>query len=228
VYYYRARWYDPQARRFISEDPIGLNGGINLYAYVENSPVSYIDPMGLGKLPANPSGLGPQWVQDFSHQDPNGSKWVDPNGNTLEFAKGRPGFPKWRGKDHWHVNGDHSKDGHRNPGDEVPFDTDECPKDKEDKQVRSTQARWSKMNWLQRFYSAMTERDSFGMLRSDKDGKFLYNLRTGERWSLEDYLMINGTTVSPIMTPTTIPFSMGAGEGVGVGAGDLIFGGVAP
>ncbi|NLT69051.1 MAG: RHS repeat-associated core domain-containing protein, partial [Acidobacteria bacterium] len=44
--YYRARWYDPQARRFISEDPIGLNGGINLYAYVENNPLNRIDPEG--------------------------------------------------------------------------------------------------------------------------------------------------------------------------------------
>jgi len=42
-----ARWYDPQARRFISEDPIGLNGGINLYAYVGNNPVNATDPSGL-------------------------------------------------------------------------------------------------------------------------------------------------------------------------------------
>jgi len=51
-----ARWYDPQARRFISEDPIGLNGGINLYAYVGNNPINAIDPLGLemvffGRMP---------------------------------------------------------------------------------------------------------------------------------------------------------------------------------
>ena len=47
MFYYRARWYDPQARRFISEDPIGLAGGINLYAYVRNNPINAIDPQGL-------------------------------------------------------------------------------------------------------------------------------------------------------------------------------------
>jgi RHS repeat-associated protein len=49
-YYYRARWYDPQARQFISEDPIGLDGGINLYAYVGNNPVNFSDPSGNGKV----------------------------------------------------------------------------------------------------------------------------------------------------------------------------------
>src|SRR5436853_137095 len=35
--HYRARSYDPQLGRFISEDPIGLFGGINAFAYVENN-----------------------------------------------------------------------------------------------------------------------------------------------------------------------------------------------
>jgi RHS repeat-associated protein len=45
--YYRARWLDPQQGRFLSEDLIGLAGGLNLYAYVNNNPLSYIDPAGL-------------------------------------------------------------------------------------------------------------------------------------------------------------------------------------
>jgi len=47
--YYRARWYDPQSARFISEDPIGVKGGLNFYAYVENDPINDSDPFGLEK-----------------------------------------------------------------------------------------------------------------------------------------------------------------------------------
>jgi RHS repeat-associated protein len=49
LYFYRARYYDPILKRFISEDPIGLAGGINSHAYVEGNPISYIDPDGLSK-----------------------------------------------------------------------------------------------------------------------------------------------------------------------------------
>ncbi|MEP6850587.1 MAG: RHS repeat-associated core domain-containing protein, partial [Acidobacteriota bacterium] len=45
--YNRARWYDPNIGRFISEDPIGLGGGdINLYGYVGNHPLMFRDPSG--------------------------------------------------------------------------------------------------------------------------------------------------------------------------------------
>jgi len=45
--YNRARFYDPQLGRFISEDPIGLAGGMNQFAYVSNNPQNAIDPSGL-------------------------------------------------------------------------------------------------------------------------------------------------------------------------------------
>ena len=45
--YYRARYYDPKIGRFISEDPIGFEGGMNFYAYVFNNPVRFLDPYGL-------------------------------------------------------------------------------------------------------------------------------------------------------------------------------------
>lgn len=46
LYYYRARYYSPELQRYISEDPIGLFGGINFYRYVGNSPLNYRDPRG--------------------------------------------------------------------------------------------------------------------------------------------------------------------------------------
>ncbi|WP_224101122.1 RHS repeat-associated core domain-containing protein [Paraburkholderia caribensis] len=48
--YNRYRYYDPHAGRFISKDPIGLSGGINLYQYAPN-PVQWIDPLGLARRP---------------------------------------------------------------------------------------------------------------------------------------------------------------------------------
>jgi len=45
--YCRGRYYFPRISRFISEDPIGLAGGYNLYAYVDGDPVQYSDPEGL-------------------------------------------------------------------------------------------------------------------------------------------------------------------------------------
>jgi len=47
LYFSRARFYDPYAGRFISRDPIGETGGINLYGYVLNNPVNLWDPFGL-------------------------------------------------------------------------------------------------------------------------------------------------------------------------------------
>ena len=48
MYFYRARYYDPKADRFITKDPISFAGGdVNLYNYVWNNPVKWIDPLGL-------------------------------------------------------------------------------------------------------------------------------------------------------------------------------------
>lgn len=47
IYYYRARYYKPGIGRFLSEDPFGFKGGANLHSYVNNSPVNFIDPLGL-------------------------------------------------------------------------------------------------------------------------------------------------------------------------------------
>lgn len=41
------RYYDPNTRRYITSDPIGLEGGTNTYAYAKNNSVNYSDPDGL-------------------------------------------------------------------------------------------------------------------------------------------------------------------------------------
>jgi RHS repeat-associated protein len=41
------RYYDPQAGRWVSRDPIGLDGGVNVYGYCRGNPVMRLDPFGL-------------------------------------------------------------------------------------------------------------------------------------------------------------------------------------
>jgi RHS repeat-associated protein len=50
LYYYRARYYDPSAGRFLSEDPLGFKAGGNFYRYVRNRPTNLTDPTGLFEL----------------------------------------------------------------------------------------------------------------------------------------------------------------------------------
>jgi RHS repeat-associated protein len=47
LYYYGYRWYDPVIGRWPSRDPIEEMGGINLYGFVGNDGVNYIDINGL-------------------------------------------------------------------------------------------------------------------------------------------------------------------------------------
>jgi len=54
LYDFRARWYDPEAGRFLSVDPIVQEVADpqthNAYGYVRNNPVNFVDPDGLGFL----------------------------------------------------------------------------------------------------------------------------------------------------------------------------------
>jgi RHS repeat-associated protein len=79
--YLRNRWYDPQTGRFLSQDPIGLAGGVNLYAYAGNNPASFSDPFGL---------CPPEWMcmamraaANFAINHPKAAEWVDGFVSTL-------------------------------------------------------------------------------------------------------------------------------------------------
>jgi RHS repeat-associated protein len=59
------RWYQPDIGRFIQRDPLGISGGVNVYAYLDNEPVSGADPSGLDRI-RTPWG----W------RDPRTGRWV--------------------------------------------------------------------------------------------------------------------------------------------------------
>src|SRR5690606_26175097 len=67
LYYYQQRYYDPALSRFISADPLyleemdkrGTNSQeLNLYAYVRNNPLRYVDDSGLAAVAISGEGLG--------------------------------------------------------------------------------------------------------------------------------------------------------------------------
>jgi RHS repeat-associated protein len=64
LHYYRARYYDAEMQRFISEDPIEFRGGLNFYRYVSNNPISRNDPSGLAEICFKPPAWG-SWPHAF-------------------------------------------------------------------------------------------------------------------------------------------------------------------
>ena len=147
LYYYRARYYSPELKRFISEDPIGFGGGqSNFYAYVGNNPISLIDPWGLqgwtpGTLPPpnipggpwSPAGPGQRPGDFFGPKKPTGPRDMcryvpDENNGGPPGAKKpywkilRPGEPWQR----YNLEGDPISPEVAHPGDPIePMDEPE-------------------------------------------------------------------------------------------------------
>jgi RHS repeat-associated protein len=65
LYYMRARYYNPEIRRFVSQDTllgVVINGqSLNRYAYVQGNPVGFVDPLGLARDGAKNTELDEYW-----------------------------------------------------------------------------------------------------------------------------------------------------------------------
>ena len=82
LYYFRARYYDPGARRFVQEDPAGYGAGVNVYAYGNGSPLQGTDPSGMIYNAIN--------VFDWRADDT-----VHPWGDALDYIGPAGGFNDW-------------------------------------------------------------------------------------------------------------------------------------
>ncbi|MDD5745636.1 MAG: RHS repeat-associated core domain-containing protein [Candidatus Omnitrophica bacterium] len=80
LYYYRARWYDSEAGRFVSRDPIGVMGGVNLYGYCLNNSIKFNDPKGLCGIPILPPKMpdvvNPNWGEGINNRNMHESGYI--------------------------------------------------------------------------------------------------------------------------------------------------------
>jgi len=91
LYFMGTRFYDPEVGRFINKDPIGYDGGNNLYAYTENNPVNWIDPLGFDGIYVSYRGYPVNTGYGFNLPLGHGAVIaVDPQtGTTMYFEYGR-------------------------------------------------------------------------------------------------------------------------------------------
>ena len=65
LYYNWHRHYDPTTGRYVQPDPLGMPDGPNRFAYVNNSPLMYVDPKGLAEIPTPPPNIpGGPWTEN--------------------------------------------------------------------------------------------------------------------------------------------------------------------
>jgi RHS repeat-associated protein len=90
LHYNRYRYYDPQVGRFISKDPIGFAGGLNVYAYAPN-PVGWVDPFGLARVYRNAPYHGATDNPIKSRAPSNGQAALDNSSQVKESSPRRIG-----------------------------------------------------------------------------------------------------------------------------------------
>ncbi|WP_304511260.1 RHS repeat-associated core domain-containing protein [Desulfopila sp. IMCC35008] len=92
LYHFHFRKYDAGVGVWTTTDPIGVNGGINLYKYVENNPVNQKDLLGL-KVTNNSSSpvyVKPETTSESTKVEPNGGVYDDAiDGICAEGEKGK-------------------------------------------------------------------------------------------------------------------------------------------
>ena len=94
LHYNTFRYYDPEVGRFVTQDPIGLLGGFNLYQYAANS-IAWIDPWGWSAKPPHSPDIS-KWLEKGGsvHSEIEGRTWVysDWEGNSVRYPNGHPDF----------------------------------------------------------------------------------------------------------------------------------------
>jgi RHS repeat-associated protein len=86
LHYNYHRYYDPRTGRYITPDPIGLLGGINLFPYAQNNPINTIDPFGLRWSLGSSVGL---LILDYGWDSSNPSRGI------LSVVLGQLGGAGW-------------------------------------------------------------------------------------------------------------------------------------
>jgi RHS repeat-associated protein len=111
VFYYGFRYYDPVTGRWPNRDPIGEKGGINLYMFIRNMPINWIEYLGMYGFtnydplnpppptnpfnpdpPTNPFNVNPPILDPDLFDDPPGSP---PFGPDNPFDPGNAGDVAW-------------------------------------------------------------------------------------------------------------------------------------
>lgn len=76
LYFYRARYYSPTLQRFVSQDPIGFLGGVNLYTYTGNRPTEMRDRLGEDPITGGLLGIFIGGFSAFETAEANGGQNV--------------------------------------------------------------------------------------------------------------------------------------------------------